>query len=126
MKQTNIIFRATPAQKTAIEEAACNAGLTTSEFIRTRALTHRASFSVGNNEFVTEQADGTLFSTESGCAVTSPLFESAVLSHRQNNYHADCVICQQRADPRTEAERQRDEDSEDYANTINSIRPGGM
>jgi len=130
MGQTErIVCAVTPAQKDEIGAASRRASMTSSEYIRSRVISHRASFPIPgeNNEFYLENSQYCIVDTrtENIAHAISDEMKAKFRAHDLEGYHADCVICQSK-DPRTEAERQRDEDARDYAETVNSVRPGGM
>ena len=58
-------------------------------------MTHRASFEVGNNDFVTLQPGGTFYSTViEGVPFCIPGNLIAKFdAHTANGWHSDCVIC---------------------------------
>jgi hypothetical protein len=121
-----ILLSVTPEQKDEIGAAARRAGMTTSEYIRSRILAHRASFEVGNNGFIHETKDGRLFSTDQDCHIEGPIWERAILIHRANGYHSDCVICKQKDEQWKAEVNAAEAEAADYAETVNSVRPGGM
>lgn len=108
-----IICAVTPAQKDEIGAAARRAGMTASEYIRSRVISRPMVWF----EVTYRSSDKTMQVVK---------FE-AVDEADVRRCFEDCnVISVEKYDPRTETERAQDEDADDYDQTVKSVRPGGM
>jgi len=120
-KIESILLKVSKQQKDAITTAAKAAGMNVSEYIRSRAISHRASFPIigANNEFCQERPDGTIWRTDNDTKVIpdSPI-ASMVRAHTANGYHPDCVICKSKADAWKAEITASEEERADYDATI--------
>jgi len=108
-----------PDQRTAINAAAFKAGVTVSEYVRSRTL---AEVAPANSQYVAHFRV-TPDSDMQREIVYAPSIFAARDMYAKYDYTALVV---EKYDPRTEAERALDEDGADYDQTVKSVRPGGM
>jgi len=122
----SILLKVSKQQKDAITTAAKAAGMNVSEYIRSRAISHRASFQIPgeDNEFYTVSQQWVIIDTRTNNVAHSLTDEmrAKFRAHDNGNYHQDCVICQQNDAERKAEVIAAEEDRADYDATINSVR----
>jgi len=123
----SILVKVSTEQKDAITTAAKAANMNVSEYIRSRATSHRASFQIPgeDNEYYIENEQGFIGDTRTMNVAHSLTrdMSNKFMVHIRDGRHPDCVICRKKeADWKAEITAEENERA-DYDATIRDARP---